>query len=144
MPTQYLLDASALLAVLKNERAAPDVEPLLKISYIHVFNLAEVMTKLIQIGSEDLLPALRQLDLKIVSAMSYDETEACARLHAGTRAQGLSLGDCVCLATAAARGWIAVTKESLWVKAAENRGIEVMVVPLKPEKLQFLRSFLSE
>jgi PIN domain nuclease of toxin-antitoxin system len=57
------------------------------------------------------LPALRQLDLKIVSPMSYDETEARARLHAGTRVQGLSLGDCVCLATAAARGWIAVTEE---------------------------------
>ena len=132
MSDYYLLDASALLAVLKNERAAPDVAPLLAEAYIHVFNLVEVMTKLIQAGSEDLLPVLRQLDLKIVSSMSYEEAEACARLHAATRAQGLSLGDCMCLATAGARAWVAVTKDKLWATATQGRKIQVMVVPLNP------------
>ena len=132
MPDQHLLDASALLALLKDEPAAPDVASLRKGAHIHAANLVEVMTKLIQLGAEDLLPHLRQMNLDVVSTMSYDEVEACGRLHAATRSKGFSLGDCICLATAAARGWVAVTREKLWQEVGDARGIRVLVVPLEP------------
>jgi ribonuclease VapC len=126
---RYLLDGSALLAVLQEEPAGKDVEPLLSDSAIHSVNLIEVVTKLVQNGREEAVPLLSGLDLKLISTLDVVEAEACGRLHAATRHLGLSLGDCVCLSTGAVRGLTVVTKEKIWVQAAGASGVKVLVVP---------------
>ena len=126
---RYLLDASALLALLQEEPAAKDVEMMLDRAAIHAFNLAEVITKLIQHGFEHVVPMLPEIGIEVISEFGAVQAEDCGRLHAASRAQGLSLGDCVCLTMAAAQGRIAVTKEKKWAEAVRDRPIQVLRIP---------------
>jgi PIN domain nuclease of toxin-antitoxin system len=133
---RYLLDASALLALLLNEPAAPEVLAVIRQSSIHSVNLVEVITKLIQKGVPDPGPVLASLPLEVLSELTAEEAARCGQLHADTRSQGLSFGDCICLGVAETRGLVAVTREKLWAKVAEPRHMRVMVVPMKSSDLQ--------
>lgn len=128
-----LLDASALLALLQDEPAGKDVEPLLGRSAIHTVNLAEVITKLIQHGFSDVVLMVMELGLIILDKFAERDAVACGELHARTRGFGLSLGDCVCLTIAEIGGLVAVTKDGSWVGAVQGSPVEIMTVPLPLE-----------
>jgi ribonuclease VapC len=129
---RYLLDASALLALVQEEPAGKDVEPVLDRAAIHAVNLVEVITKLIQNGLADAVPLLAKLGIEVISELDAEQAEACGRLHAGSRKFGLSLGDCVCLTMARAKKLVAVTKEKIWEEAVKGWDIRVLTVPIKP------------
>ena len=123
----YVLDASALLCVLMNERGADKVEARMTKPLIGAVNLAEVVSKLAEHGvpPEHIELSLADLDLVVVP---FDRAQA---LRAGllrmvTRTAGLSLGDRACLALAAERGATAVTTDRNW--AALEAGIAIEVV----------------
>jgi hypothetical protein len=69
---------------------------------IHSVNLVEVMTKVQQAGGD--IEDVRALSLNVVTDLPVETAERCASLHKVTRAQGLSLGDCICLGVAALMG----------------------------------------
>lgn len=129
---RYLLDASALLALIQEEPAGTDVEPLLDRAAVHAVNLVEVITKLIQNGLADAVSLLPKMGIEVISGLDAEQAEACGRLHAGSRAFGLSLGDCVCLTVAKTKNLIAVTKEQIWQKAVTGQDIQLLTVPVKP------------
>lgn len=124
----YLLDASAVLALLNGERGADRVEEVLDHAFIHTVNLIEVLTKLFQKGVPDPHRLLEPLNLNLIEEMVAAQAARCAELHAETRAFGVSLGDCVCLGIADWHGMTAVTTESKWVDAVANQGIKVLCV----------------
>ena len=64
---------------------------------------------------------IRELGLDIHEELSASHAALCGELLARTRGQGLSLGDCVCLAMAACAGSVAVTADRQWMNLHGQR-----------------------
>jgi PIN domain nuclease of toxin-antitoxin system len=122
----YVVDASAVLAVLLDEPRSERVRPFLSRAAIGAVNLSEVVAKLQERGMPDdaIDRALAHLDLDVV-AFDAAQAVAAGKLRARTRALGLSLGDRACLALATARGVPAVTTDRGWT--ALDIGAKVIV-----------------
>jgi ribonuclease VapC len=131
---RYLLDASAVLALIGNEPGADRVLPLLASSTITAINLAEVVKKLRERGvpSEDLAATVSDLQIPLEPGPS-DQQQAIrlGELAATGRAFGLSLGDSVCLAVAAWSGLIAVTAERRWVEWMREAMPEAKILAIR-------------
>jgi PIN domain nuclease of toxin-antitoxin system len=112
---KYVLDASAVLALVHGEPGHQEVVRLLGDAAISSVNLSEVAAKLIEKGLaiESIRPDLLALGLEVVP---FDEALAfrTAELRPATRRSGLSLGDRVCLATAEMISAVAVTADRSW------------------------------
>lgn len=112
----WVLDASAVLALLNQEPGGDTVLPLLPSSIISTVNYSEVLAKLIEKGMEsdtaEAILAMSGIDNRI----DFDSQLAreAASLRPLTRQAGLSLGDRACLALARSRNLIAVTAERTW------------------------------
>jgi PIN domain nuclease of toxin-antitoxin system len=115
--SKYVLDASAVLALLDAEPGASKVAAVLMDSAIGTVNLAEVHTKLAERGQ-----AGRQALAQILSVMEeivpYTEAHAAitGSLRASTMHLGLSLGDRACLALGIALDVEIYTADRLWAQ----------------------------
>ncbi|MCE7870540.1 PIN domain-containing protein [bacterium CPR1] len=115
MSKGYVLDASAILAVLHQEAGHEAVVPLLSDSCAGVVNLAEVYSKLTEAGltGEEAAESVALLSLG-VEPMDDELAQEVGRLRPLTRKAGLSLGDRSCLALAIRLGATVVTAERSW------------------------------
>jgi PIN domain nuclease of toxin-antitoxin system len=113
----YVLDASAMLAVVYEEEGADEVLSRLSSSLILSINFAEVLQKAATAGRdpEQVGGLLRRMTMGVVP---FDHTLASesAALWPLTRHAGLSLADRACLALAGAMGAVAVTADSSWAR----------------------------
>jgi ribonuclease VapC len=113
----YVLDASALLCLLQEEKGAERVAEALPDAMIGAVNYSEVVAKLVEAGLEDAMVdgLVDKLQLTVVP---FDRAQAqlAGSLRATTRKLGLSLGDRACLALATAQGATALTCERIWTK----------------------------
>ena len=124
---ETVLDASALIAVLREEPGAAAVEALLDGAAISTVNLSEVQAKLVERGT----PAasawswLIDLDLDVVD---FDRRPAqiAGDLRALTRDRGLSFAERACLALARVLGRPAVTADRTWAGLAV--GVEIRTI----------------
>jgi ribonuclease VapC len=125
--SEIVLDASALMAVLRDEPGAATVEAVLDDAAISAVNLSEVQAKLVERGSpaEGAWSWLVELDLNVID---FDAAQAriAGDLRGLTRARGLSLGDRACLALGQALGVPALTADRAWVGL--KVGIEIRAV----------------
>lgn len=126
--SEYVLDASAVLAYLNRESGWERVEALMLGAPCHLLsvNLAEVLTRLAdwQVPVEQALPLLRGMEIGLTV---FDEALAlgAAQLRAPTRALGLSLGDRACLALAKQLDAVAVTADRPWRHLDPAQGIRI-------------------
>jgi ribonuclease VapC len=113
--SDYVLDASALLALMLAEPGAEAIIEMLPTAVIGAVNLAEVIAKLQERGipEAEIDGNVAALNLPVIP---FDDGQAIAsgKLRARTRSRGLSLGDRACLALAMARDTQAVTKDRGW------------------------------
>lgn len=111
----YVLDASAVLAVLNREAGGAKVVPKLPNSVMSVVNAVEVGSKLIDRGMSA-EAAWEAVDLLGITMTEFDLPLASAttKLRQQTRAAGLSLADRACLALAVRDNAIAVTADRAW------------------------------
>lgn len=111
--SEYALDASALLAFLRQEPGGDVVANLLDRSAISTVNLSEVVAKLAEIGVR--LPD-DFADIAKLTVVSFDREQAYAagRLRPQTKAYGLSFGDRACLALAQQLAVPAMTTDHGW------------------------------
>ena len=116
MNERFVLDASALLSILLDEPGGERVNQIVDRSQIHAVNLAEVIGRLIRAGMppDSAVAALGQLYLEVEEQFTSEQAESCGELLGTRRDLGLSLGDCVCLTTAARSGAVAVTADRRW------------------------------
>ena len=112
---KYVLDASALLAVLFGEPGAERVEAVLPVAIISAANWSEVVAKLIDKGLpvEEALSDLGQLDITVVP-VSREHAELAGTLRATTRSAGLSLGDRLSLALGIQSNATVLTSDRAW------------------------------
>jgi ribonuclease VapC len=115
---KYVLDSSAILAVLNFEPGFEKVEPILFSSIASSVNLAEVLTKLVEKGIS-LSSALDHCMKLGLSVRNFDmrQAEMVAELRPQTKHLGLSLGDRACLALAISENCTALTADRDWKKA---------------------------
>jgi ribonuclease VapC len=131
--TKFVLDASALLAMLQIEPGNTRVLEILDRCTMHTVNLAEVIGKLVRCGLplERAEALLAELHLKMEP--SLNDAGKCGGLLGTRRDLGLSLGDCVCLTTAACAGAVAVTADR---RSKELDGYELGEARVRVEVLR--------
>ncbi len=127
--TRFVLDASAVLALLLGEPGAETVKSGLDGSVMTTVNLAEVVSHYAKLGAarQDIEALLRPLPIRLVpldAALSYDA----GMLRPITLEGGLSLGDRCCLALAKREGLPALTAERRWPAIAAAVGVTVVVI----------------
>lgn len=124
---EYVLDASALLALLNAETGADLVQDFLPDASISTVNLAEVVTRLSAVGmpENDIRNTLTLLGLEVIH---FDEEQAyqAGLLYSYGRVYGLSLGDRACLALARTSAATAVTADRAWEEL--DLGIEIKLI----------------
>lgn len=124
---EYVLDSSALLAVLSLEPGHERVKELLDRSAISAVNLAEAINKLAQKTSsgESAREYLSPMELTVESwseEMAYQSAEF-SRFH---KSHGLSFGDRACLTLAKRLHATAVTADRSW-RRAPSLGVPIMI-----------------
>lgn len=115
--SKYVLDSSAILAVLHQETGADKAIDRFPDSIVSAVNAAEVLTKLVE-KSNNLNKAVEAFELLQLTIVDFDFANAtkAAELRPLTKSLGLSLGDRSCLALAMLYDATAVTADKTWKK----------------------------
>ena len=110
-----ILDASAILTILQNEKGQENVTPFLETSAVSRVNVTEVLTKLVEKGMSlaEAQEVFDDLDLQFIEFDKNQSLKA-AELRPFTKHLGLSLGDRCCLALAIIEDLPAVTADQNW------------------------------
>ena len=112
-----VLDASALLAYLRQEPGAEVVDGVLADARMTSVNWAEVVQKSLSAGVdvEGMREDLRALGVRVEPFLPEDGERA-GRLWSLTRQQGLSLGDRACLSLGLRLGLAVLTRDRAWAQ----------------------------
>lgn len=124
-----VLDASAVLALLRGEPGGAKVAGMLANAMVSVVNLTEVVSHFAHLGmpAAEIENMLGALPLTLVVADAALAWEA-GRLRAVTSGAGLSLGDRYCLALAKREGIPAWTADKAWKSVAVAAGVKVTMI----------------
>jgi len=127
--THVVLDASAILALLKGERGANKVAGVIADASVCAINQAEVISHFIHLGAplDEVRSMLDALPYTVVAADDALAWEA-GSLRAVTASAGLSLGDRFCLALAKRFGVSAYTADKAWKEVASEAGAKIVVI----------------
>lgn len=125
--SNYVLDASAILALLNNEPGSEKVINVLTQAAISSVNLSEVVAKLADNGipETEVREIIATLGLEVINfdtEMSY----RAGMLRPLTRQAGLSFGDRACLALGESLGLPILTTDRTWANL--ELGINVQVI----------------
>jgi ribonuclease VapC len=112
-----VLDASALIALMRKEPGRERVEREFKTSAISSVNLSEALSKFVEEGgdAEQVAAEIAKSGCEIVPASTAHAIRA-AKLRPVTKSAGLSLGDRMCLALAQERSCPVLTADRSWAK----------------------------
>ena len=125
--SKYVVDASAILALLNNEPGSEIVINALPEAVISSVNLSEVIAKLADSGMPEveIRSAIEALSLEVINfdpEMAY----GAGMLRPLTRKAGLSFGDRACLALGKALSLPVLTSDKAWANL--ELGIAVHVI----------------
>ncbi len=115
MSDAFVLDASALLCLLHDEKGADRVSEALPRSIISAVNLSEAIAKLADVGlsPKRISAAIEALQLAVVS-FDEEQAEVAGLLRPKTKRLGLSFGDRACLALGRRRKAVVLTCDNAW------------------------------
>jgi len=124
---EYILDSTALIALVGLESGSQRVGELLESSAVSTVNLAETANKLLEKGfsAAEVRVSLAKLKLKIED-WSEDMAYRSAEFSRFNKSHGLSLGDRACLTLAKQLRATAVTSDRAW-RRLPSLGVSVML-----------------
>lgn len=122
-----VLDASALIALLKGEPGADFVSAHINRSIMSTVNLAETLTRMVEDGGDAMAikAALDKSPIKFVPVFE-SHAIAAAQLRIPTKPYGLSLGDRMCFALALETGLRVLAADRIWGKL--DLGVKVVLI----------------
>ena len=125
--TAIVLDASAVLAVISEERGADNViQALRRGAVMSAVNYAEVISKLVERGLRRELARATVLNIGIqILDFDIELADRVGELRPQTKSYGLSLADRACLALSERQGLPALTGDRKWSQF--DLGIEVRI-----------------
>lgn len=125
--SEVVLDASALLAFLNQEKGSEIIAQYLDRSAMSSINLSEVIAKLVERNiPEDVIRELfSQLKIDIIS-VDQEQAVIAGFLRSQTRSAGLSLGDRICLALGLQLNLPVLTTDRAWEKVSLS--IEIRII----------------
>jgi len=128
-----VLDASALLAHLNDEKGAVEVREAMKAGVvISVANWIEVLSKIAERGEDPGVAAAEMKGAELVGQViaiepiTDDDCIAIARMRPKTKAQGLFLADRACLVLAERLDVPALTTDGEWTKAKVKARVQAV------------------
>ncbi len=115
MSDKVVLDASALLALIQNEKGADVIRPLLKKSVMSTVNVAEVLTALqrVEVQPKDAIVSIGGI-LQEMIPFDIEQTQCAAELQPHVRHKALSLGDRACIALGQKLQAPVYTADKIW------------------------------
>lgn len=124
---EYVLDASALLAMLQNEPGTDIVQENLSNSVISSVSFSETVSRLVRYGmpEHEIQEMLGLLGLEIIP-FSEELAYSCGFLVNMTKSSGLSFGDRACLALSKQLNRIALTADRAWLAISIDIKIELI------------------
>jgi ribonuclease VapC len=124
-----VLDASALLALLKRETGADVVEASLNHAVIGAVNLGEAaqIQYLYGWNRNDFEVAIGLIEISVMPVTTRIAMDA-ADFRELARKKGISQADCLCLALAKSESAVALTADRDWLKIADAIGVEVRLI----------------
>jgi PIN domain nuclease of toxin-antitoxin system len=127
LPSSVVLDSSAILAVFLSEPGCERVLPFLQGALLSTVNLAEVITRMIDVGAAGGHVWSRVESVQCeVCPFTVGQARIAAELRPITSPFGLSLGDRACLALAIDRKATVYTTDKTWKKL--SLGIEIEAI----------------
>jgi ribonuclease VapC len=123
---QYVLDSSALIALVRGEPGSETVRAAMDASVVCAVNLTETIAKLIRAGGEPRLVEryLRGLQLEIMpwdEELAWESRDLCSLAWT----HGISFADRACLALARHLRLPAITSDAAWKKL--DAGVRVIL-----------------
>ena len=123
----FVIDASALLALMFAERGADKVLGRAQGGYISAVNMVEILAKCAAKGIAGSAVRMQAARLKIIIVpFSEEAAQIAADLLPDTRPHGLSLADRACLALAKSLELPVLTADRDW--AALDVGVEIILI----------------
>jgi ribonuclease VapC len=125
---EVVLDASAMLSLLKNERGAEKLtREILDVAVASTVNLSEVQSKLVKKGLDPAVAWDHTLStVERVIPFTSEQSKVAGDLIAKTEEFGLSLGDRACLALAISLNAPVYTTDQIWHNL--KLGIKIHVI----------------
>ena len=124
---KWVVDASALLAAIHNEKGGDIVEKNIDRCIISAVNWSEVLQKLerADINTTQVESALKALGLEVLDFTDKDAHFA-SKLWKSSKTLGLSLADRACLATGIRLNTKVITADKIWAKMELD--IEIVLI----------------
>jgi PIN domain nuclease of toxin-antitoxin system len=124
---KVVIDASAILALLNQEKGSEEIAKYIDQAVISTVNLSEVIAKLAEAGIPEntIKEILSYLNLEVIS-FNEDQAFKAGILRPLTKSIGLSFGDRACLALGITLNLPVITTDRLW--SSLNLEIEVQVL----------------
>jgi PIN domain nuclease of toxin-antitoxin system len=127
--SEYILDASALIAMLRSEPGADRVSKTISDARMSVINYSEVVSYFVHAGMDarDVDAMLDPLPIEWIP-VDKELANLAGRLRKSTASAGLSLGDRFCIALAKRDGLAAWTADKGWKTIESDVGVEVVII----------------
>jgi PIN domain nuclease of toxin-antitoxin system len=125
---KVVLDASALLALIQQERGAETVKPLLKSAVMSAVNIAECLSALqrADVLAEEALSLITDI-ISIIIPFDVEQAACVADLQSKVKHKGLSLGDRACVALGMKLQIPIYTSDRIWAELALDN-VEIRLI----------------
>lgn len=125
--SRIILDASAIIAMLKDEPGAEIVADALPYAIVSTVSISEVYAVMIRSGIPEQKTSTILSDLiGQIDSFDYDQALLAASLKIQHKELGLSFGDCACLALAKIHHLPVMTADKIWGKL--KIGIKINII----------------
>ena len=124
-----MIDASALLCLLLDEKGADQVASVIRGAHMSTVNISESCSRGLERGAtiKAVMQAIVSLEV-IAHPFDLDLARRTAELRAPTKTSGIALGDRACLALAQRVGLIVLTGDRRLAGAGPALGIDVRLI----------------
>lgn len=117
MNKKYLIDSSALLMAIYNEKSAFDYKKYFAHSAMHLVNVSEVLAVLTRDGMPiNIAKQIIQTTIAETVISNFEEAALAAEIRVKNKEYGISTGDSFCLAAAKLNDYSVITADQIWTK----------------------------